>query len=85
MDIPSTHVETTRQRYITLCNQLGKINLLGMSYSLLAILNVVDLLKYWHMKYDADSSGLILPDRELKRTHTHTASYRCHSTSSSAV
>jgi len=25
-----------------------------MSYPLLAVLNVVDLLKYGHMKYDAD-------------------------------
>jgi len=45
-DIPSTHAATTRQRYNTLCNQLGKIKLLGMSYPLFAVLNVVDLLKY---------------------------------------
>jgi len=53
MDIPSTHVATTNQRYITLCNQLGTVKLLGMTYPLLAVLNVVDL-KYWHMTYDAD-------------------------------
>ena len=46
--------DTTRQRFLTLCNQLGKVNLRGMSYPLLAVLNVVELLKYWHMKYDAD-------------------------------
>jgi len=45
MDIPSSHVQTTRQRYITLCNQLVKVKLLGMSYLLLGVLNVVDLLK----------------------------------------
>ena len=53
-DIHSSHVDTTRQRFLTLCNQLGTVNLLGMSYPLLAVLNFVDLLKYWHMKYDAD-------------------------------
>ena len=53
-DIPSSHVDTTRQRFLTLGNQLGKVNLRGMSYPLLAVLNVVELLKYWHMKYDAD-------------------------------
>jgi hypothetical protein len=46
MDIPSSHVDTIRQRYITLCNQLGKVNLLGMSYPLLAVLNVLDLLRH---------------------------------------
>jgi len=56
MDIPSSDVDTTRQRYITLCNQLRKVNLLGMSYPLLAVLNVVDLLRHWHMKYDAEFS-----------------------------
>jgi len=55
-DIPSTRVETLKQRYITLCNQLRTIPLMGMSYAPLAVLNVVDLLKYWHMTYDADSS-----------------------------
>jgi len=29
---------------------------LGMSYPMLAVLNVVELLKYWVMTYDADSS-----------------------------
>jgi len=53
-DIPSSHVDTTRQCLLMLCNQLCTVNLLGMSYPLLAVLNVVDLLKYWHMKYDAD-------------------------------
>ena len=38
MDIPRSHVGTTRQRYITLCKQLGKVHLLGMSYPLLAYL-----------------------------------------------
>ena len=51
-----THVETTTQRYSTLHNQLGKIKLLGMSYPLLVVFNVVDRLKYWHVTYDADSS-----------------------------
>jgi len=46
MDIPRSHLETTRQRYITLCNELDKVNLLGMSYPLLAVLNIVDFLKY---------------------------------------
>jgi len=54
VDIPRSHLETTRQRYITLCNQLVKVNLLGMSHPLLAVLKVVDLLKYWHMKYDSE-------------------------------
>ena len=53
-DIPSSHVDTIRQRFLTLCNQLDTVNILGMSYPLLEVLNVVDLLKYWHMKYDAD-------------------------------
>jgi len=56
-DIPSSHVDTTKQRFLTLCNQLGKVNLLGMSYPLLAVLKFVELLKYWHMKYDADDSA----------------------------
>jgi hypothetical protein len=56
-DIPSSHVDTTRQRFLTLCNQLGTVNLLGMSYPLLAVLNVDDLLKYWHMKYDDDDDS----------------------------
>ena len=55
-DTQSTHVGTPGQRYNMLCNKLGKITLLGMSYPLLAVLNVVDLLKYWHMTYDADRS-----------------------------
>jgi len=54
-DIPSKHVETPGQRYNNLCTQFGKITLLGMSNPLLAVLNVVHLLKYWHMTYDADS------------------------------
>jgi len=53
-DIPSTHVETYKQRYNTLCNKLGTISLLGMSYPILAVLNVVDVLKYWHMAYDEE-------------------------------
>ena len=32
---------------------MGTIKLLGMSYPLLAVHNMVDLLKYWHMTYDA--------------------------------
>ena len=57
MDIPTSHVETTKQRFITLCNTLRTVPLIGMSYPLLAVLNVVDVLKYWHMKYDADDSS----------------------------
>jgi len=53
-NIPSSHVDTTRQLFLTLCNQLGTVNLLWMSYPLLAVLNIVDLLKYSHMKYEAD-------------------------------
>jgi len=56
-DIPSTHVETTRQRYNAIYNQLGVVKLLGMSFRMLAVLNVVDLLKYRHMTYDAVSWG----------------------------
>jgi len=55
-DIPSTRLATTKQRYITLCNQLGTVKLLGMSYPLFAEFNVVNFLKYWHMTYEADSS-----------------------------
>jgi len=51
-DIPSSLVDTTRHRFLMLCNQLCKVNLLGMSYSLLAVLKDVELIKYWHMKYD---------------------------------
>jgi len=53
-DIPSAHIYPTRQRFLTLCNQLCKVNLLGLSYPLLAVLNVFELLKYWLMNYDAD-------------------------------
>jgi len=53
-DNSSSHVDTTRQSFLTLCNELGTLKLLVMSYPLLAVLNVVDLLKYWHMNYDAD-------------------------------
>jgi len=42
-DIPSSHVDTTRPRYITLCIQLDKVNLLRISYPMLAVLNVVNL------------------------------------------
>jgi len=57
-DIPSSHVDRTRQRFLTLSNQLGKFNLFGMSYPLLAVLNFIQLLKYWHMKYaDHDDSS----------------------------
>ena len=45
-DIPSSHVDTTRQRFLTLCNQLGSVILLGISYPLLAVLNVVEQFKY---------------------------------------
>jgi len=51
-EIPSSHVDKTRQRFLTLCNYLGTVKLLGISYRLPAVLNVVDLLKYWRMKYD---------------------------------
>jgi len=56
--IPSTLVESTKQRFLTLCNQLSKVKLLGMTYPLLAVLKIVELLKNWHVKYaaDADSS-----------------------------
>ena len=47
-NIPSTFGETVKERYITLCNTLGTVPLIGMSYPLLAVLNVVDLLRYWH-------------------------------------
>jgi len=56
MDIPSTHVGTSEQRYNTLCKQLCTITLFRMYYPMLAVLNVVDLLKYWHMTFDADNS-----------------------------
>jgi len=42
-DIPSSHVDTTIQRSLTLCNQLSTVNILAISYPLLAVLNVVDL------------------------------------------
>jgi len=54
--IPTTYVEMVNERYITLCNTLGTVPLKGTSYPLLAVLNVIDLLRYWHMKYDADIS-----------------------------
>jgi len=38
---PSTFVESSKQRFLTLYNQLSKVNLFGMSYPLLAVLNVV--------------------------------------------
>jgi len=77
MDIPSSVVETTRQRYITLCIQLGKFNLLRMCNPLPAVLNVVDLLKYWHMNYDAECSQA----SSSQTGSWPTASYRCHSSS----
>jgi len=43
---PSTYVETFNERYITLCNTIGIVPLIGMSYSLLAVLNAVELLGY---------------------------------------
>jgi len=55
-DIRSTRVEKVKQRYIALCNQSGNILLIGISYPLLAVLNVLDRTKYWHMTYDADIS-----------------------------
>jgi len=57
MHIPSRHVEISEKRYNTLCNQLGTITLLRMFYPMLAVLNVVDVLKYWHMTYDDDSTA----------------------------
>jgi len=57
MDKPSRHVETSKQRYNTLCNQLRSITLLGTSYPMIAVLNVVDVLKYWQMTYDGDSTA----------------------------
>jgi len=42
MDIPSRHVQTSKQRYNTLCNKLGTLTLLRMSYPMLAVLNVLD-------------------------------------------
>jgi hypothetical protein len=45
MHIPSRHVEISEKRYNTLCNQLGTITLLRMFYPMLAVLNVVDVLK----------------------------------------
>ena len=55
-DIPSTRVETVKQPYITLCNSLGTIPLIGMSYTLVAVLSVVEHSKYWHMTYEANNS-----------------------------
>jgi len=57
VDIKSSHVEMTKHVFITLCNTVRTDPLKGMSYPLLDVLNVVDLLKYWHMKYDADFSS----------------------------
>jgi len=59
--IPSTLVESSKQRFLTLCNQLSKVKLFGMSYPLLAVLNVVELLKYWHVKYTADADSSQAP------------------------
>jgi len=53
--IPSTHVATAR-RYNTLSKKLCKIKLLGMSYLLFAVINLVELRKYWYMSYATDSS-----------------------------
>jgi len=58
-DIPDSHVDTNTQRFLTLCNQLGAVKLLGMSYPLLAVLNFVELLKYWHIKYDAATTTTV--------------------------
>jgi len=55
--IPSSHVKTVHERYNTLCNTISTVQLIGMAYPLLEVLNVVDLLRYWHMKYDADDSS----------------------------
>jgi len=46
-----------------------------MSYPMLTVLNVVDLLIYWHMTYDDDnltasgSSSHTNERREMKKTH----------------
>ena len=55
-DNPSRELVTSKQRYNTLCIQLGTISLLGMYYTILAVLNVVDVLKYWQMAYDEEDS-----------------------------
>ena len=54
--IPSSHVATVNDCYIMLCNTLVTISSIGMAYPLLAAINVVDLLSYWHMKYNAECS-----------------------------
>ena len=77
MNIPSSHVHTTRQRYITLCIQLDKFNQLWMSYPLLAVLSVVDLLRHWHMKHDSECSQA----SSSQTWNWHTASYRYHTSS----
>jgi len=66
--IPSTLVESSKQRFLTLCNQLRKVNLFGMSYPLLAVLNVVELFKvpaHEVRRRRRQFAGLVLPDREL--------------------
>jgi len=54
--IPSTRVESSKQRFLTLCNSIGNVLLIGMSYPLLAVLNVVDLLRSRHGAREASSS-----------------------------
>jgi len=54
--IPSSHVETVKERSLTLCNTISTVPLIGMAYRLLAVLNFVELLRHWHMKYDANDS-----------------------------
>jgi len=59
--IPSTYVEMVNERDIALCNTLGTVPLIGMSYPLLAVLKLIDLLRYSHMNYDAEFSQLRPP------------------------
>jgi len=46
--IPSTRVESSKQSFLSRCNTIGSVPLIGMSYPLLDMLNVVDLLRSWH-------------------------------------
>jgi len=52
----SSHVQTVQERYITLCNTISKVPLIGMVFPLLAVLNVVDLLRSWHGADEASFS-----------------------------
>jgi len=58
-DIPTTRVEKGKQREITLCKQCGTLPSIGMSYPLLAVLNILEILKHLHMTCDALSSEAI--------------------------